>query len=455
MTRLCNIICILFLILGISANSAYAVKTLRTPQGRIGLSYKTEKYFATNKTNIKPEELEKIGSIIKQDEQNRKKNEKLAQKEMLSKIKKEKREKEKARKIAIAKMKEKEILQQKKEKDIEENKKLKAIEAKKQKEAETKLRENEQKKLKIAAKEAEKKQKEEKIKIENKEESSKTNLTKTEKNAQDTYPTEKRKENFFTKLTQKPKQESEKALPTIEQTGNKNTNIQPTKITSNNHKDYETRMIINEVTKELTQERPQMLEELSTLWVSAVQKSDTVYFAIMKLSNPNGDEVNKNGFKKILEPIIGAAPLVGQAFVNPAFTAGSLIGSNVMGTMMNDSATRRLTKVNDADLVILARAIDELQEALLVNYMSYRSAYKEYELSIKIADERKKAYEQLNKQNSPHIILANTFYTEALDNQYKARQDFLMKRVVLEQMVGAEALNEIEKKTNGITASGF
>ena len=59
----------------------------------------------------------------------------------------------------------------------------------------------------------------------------------------------------------------------------------------------------------------------------------------------------------------------------------------------------------------------------------------------------------MNKQNSPHLVLANTFYTEALDNQYKARQHFLMKRVILEQMVGADALNEIEQKGNETTAS--
>jgi len=114
---------------------------------------------------------------------------------------------------------------------------------------------------------------------------------------------------------------------------------------------------------------------------------------------------------------------------------------------MNDSATKRLTKVNDADLVILARSIDELQETLLMNYLAYKSALKEYELSIKIADNRKETYEKLNKENSPDVILANTFYTEALDNQYKARQEFLMKRVVLEQMVGADAINEMENKT--------
>ena len=156
-----------------------------------------------------------------------------------------------------------------------------------------------------------------------------------------------------------------------------------TTIPTNIVQDKDTKNIVNEIKTELTNDRPKMLEELSTLWVSAVQKSDTVYFAIMKLSNPNGEEVNKNGFKKILEPIIGAAPLVGQAFVNPALTAGSIIGSNVMGTMINDNVKSRLAKVNDADLVILARAIDELQETLLINYMAYKGAKEEYELAIK------------------------------------------------------------------------
>ncbi|MCQ2957655.1 MAG: hypothetical protein MJ180_02000 [Candidatus Gastranaerophilales bacterium] len=220
-----------------------------------------------------------------------------------------------------------------------------------------------------------------------------------------------------------------------------------TTVKNNIKQDPLTKSIVNEVTTEIAEERSKMLEELSLLWVSAVQKSDTVYFAIMKLSNPNGEEVNKSGVKKILAPIISAAPLVGQAFVNPALSAGSLIGSNLMGTMINDTANSRLTKVNDADLVILARSIDELQETLLLNYLAYKSALKEYELSIKITDSRKEIYDKLNAENSPHVILANTFYTEALDNQYKARQEFLMKRVVLEQMVGTDALNEMEKKT--------
>ena len=407
MIKFGKILLISFLLISICSPS-FAAKTLRNPQGRVSYGYKTEPYKPLTKTNITTKELEEIGSIIKQDEQQRKKKEKAAKEEKIAAIKQEKQAKEIARKQSIEKSKE---------------------EKQKQKEAA------------IASKKAQ---------------DAKIKAAKAEKTNQSRVAVKEKKDNAkeekpVAQISKKSQEQNTAVLRSSVQKTQAST--QKTVALKNNNKDYETKKIINEVTNELSAEKEQMLEELSTLWVSAVQKSDTVYFAIMKLSNPNGGEVNKNGFKKILEPIISAAPLVGQAFVNPALTAGSLIGSNVMGTMMNDSASRRLTKVNDADLVILARAIDELQEALLMNYMSYKNAHKEYELAIKIANDRKKTYDQLNKQNSPQLVLASTFYTEALDNQYKARQNFLMKRIVLEQMVGTEALHEIENKPSELSAA--
>ncbi len=223
---------------------------------------------------------------------------------------------------------------------------------------------------------------------------------------------------------------------------------QPSK--QNFFKDEETAAIVKEIAGELDSEREAMLNDLKELWVAAVENSETIRFAIVKLSNPNGEEVNKSGFKKIVAPILSAAPLLGQGLANPAAAAGSLIGSGVLSSILSDNSelNSKLTKVNDADLVILAKAIDDLQQNLVINYMSYIGAYKEYEYSMKITAERQKKYEELNKTNSPNLLLANTFYTEALDNQYKARQEFLMKRIVLEQMVGNDALVAIENRLN-------
>lgn len=418
---------------------------LRYPQGRMGTGYKPERYSPYFKTNITPAELSRISEIIKQEEEEKKRakkvlNEKLQQeKELAEELEKERARQEKLAQIEEQRLKEEQVRQEVRR--IKEEKELLAQQLKEQ-ELEKELAEKEkirqEKLLEKEAKNAEK---------------ARLQREKQERKYQEQLAEEKTEKSesklaFFKKITNTKSQEENTEITTeqpqeeIPVTEAK----KEVKEIKNLVQDPQTRKIVKEVSDELSKARPEMLEELSLLWVNAVQKSDTVYFAIMKLSNPNGEEVNKQGFKKILQPILGAAPLIGQAFVNPAFTAGSIIGSNVMGTMMSDSAKRRLTKVNDADLVILARAIDELQETLLVNYMSYKNALQEFEMASKITAERKKTYEKLNKQNSPHVILANTFYTEALDNQYKARQEFLMKRVVLEQMVGSEALREIEQK---------
>jgi len=511
----CRLLMILIFIL--SFNTSLEAATLHNPQGRIGVGYKPEKYTPYLKTNISKYELERVGQIIKQQEQEKKKaakkelDTKTAKKDMqqqkqavnkqqvsakqlstkqteqdrikqqketlaakhkaeMEKLKQEKmalakeqQRKENEAKIIAKKEKEAKIIEEQQRKNDEYLKKQIEREKTKEEKLVSKIKQkqeakdnintiseqddvvtfeqSEKEKLQqakydmIAEKKAEKARlKQEKIDAKNQEKEAK-NLTKQESQ-------KKTAKALFFKKIENDKNVQPEALQAAD---NKTENLKQANI-KKLPQDPQTKKIVKEISNELSQERAEMLEELSILWVSAVQKSDTVYFAIMKLSNPNGEEVNKKGIKKILEPIISAAPLVGQAFVNPALTAGSVIGSNFMGAVMNDSATKRLTKVNDADLVILARAIDELQETLLMNYMAYKNSLKEYELAIKIAAQRKKAYDSCNNSNSPNVILAHTFYAEALDNQYKARQEFLMKRVVLEQMVGSEALNEIEQK---------
>ncbi len=450
MKKRSSIVIIALIISVLLSENVLAIRPLRNPQGRIGTGYKTEKYRPMIKTNMTPAEMKKIGDLIKQQEEVKKQiakeyNNKLAQQQEQQRKKLKLQEEQKKQQLKHEKEQKEMLLAQEQKKKQEEQRLI--AEQQRQHIAEQKTlakkKLEEQKQLE-KQRISEEKQKE---KIEKKDLQDNSIEKEFEEVASHKFDRVKNMLSFKKSVNEK------EAVNKVEQTQEvkppeKKQQEHKTKlaIKTNTNQDPQTKAIVKEISTELANDRTQMLEELSTLWVSAVQKSDTVYFAIMKLSNPNGEDVNKKGVKKILEPILSAAPLVGQAFVNPALTAGSLIGSSVMGSMMNDSATRRLTKVNDADLVILARAIDELQENLLLNYMTYKNALKEYELSIKITAERKKVYDKLNTENSPNVILANTFYTEALDNQYKARQDFLMKRVVLEQMVGSEALNEIETK---------
>ncbi|MCR4880871.1 MAG: hypothetical protein K6A44_02850 [bacterium] len=427
-------------------SSALADTNLREPQGRIGTYFKTEK-IAYPPINLSVQELENLHKYAnKNNETTNKKASGNAKKQQLTNTSSQdkKKEEQNLKDMQRQRLAEKRQIELQKEKEEKEIQKQKLVEQK-QLDANKKIEDKEQ----LAAKKLEEKRLKQEEKAERAAKKLEEKKLKQEEkaNAILSHKNNDKEEKEPKLIFRLGKKEKNKVETEPEVTSKNTENVETAPEDTNIAKyvqDNDTKNIVKEIKTELTDDRPQMLQELSTLWVSAVQKSDTVYFAIMKLSNPNGEEVNKNGFKKILEPILGAAPLVGQAFVNPALTAGSIIGSNVMGTMINDGAKARLTKVNDADLVILARAIDELQESLLMNYMAYKGAKEAYELAVKIAEERQQEYEEMNKKNSPNTILANTFYTEALDYQYKTRQDFLMKRIVLEQMVGTEALNEIE-----------
>lgn len=202
-----------------------------------------------------------------------------------------------------------------------------------------------------------------------------------------------------------------------------------------------------ELAKELNKEKEPMLNDLQFLWVAAVERSETIKFAILKLSNPDGEKVEENKFKKFLMPIASATPMIAAA-ASPATAAASMLGGGLLGSLLSDNnakITAHMTKVSDADLIILAKEIDDLQQKLVVLYYNYMTAQKLYDCASRNAWLRKKDYLKYNSSNSAKLLLADTFYQEALDVKYKSHQDFISARVELEQFVGISAVLELEK----------
>ena len=71
---------------------AFAQNTVRSPQGRLGIHFKTEKYVPQENSNLTPYELEHLDKIIKKEEQDKKNEIKLAQKQEAQKIKEQKKQ---------------------------------------------------------------------------------------------------------------------------------------------------------------------------------------------------------------------------------------------------------------------------------------------------------------------------------------------------------------------------
>lgn len=216
--------------------------------------------------------------------------------------------------------------------------------------------------------------------------------------------------------------------------------------------DLSLKQISKDVIGEMDIESPEILSDLSILYNSAVQRSETIKYAIYKLSNPDEDKPNESAVKRILRPIASFSTIAGTALsANPYMASGALIGGGLLNAFSsNDKEVNyKFTKVNDADMVLLVRKIDELQKNLLNNYMNYRNQKELLKLSMQNLENRRNIYNSIQK-NSKNItreqmIIADTYYRNAQNTLKKAQAEYNLSRVILENLAGKEALSEIEK----------
>ena len=201
-----------------------------------------------------------------------------------------------------------------------------------------------------------------------------------------------------------------------------------------------------EVSKSIEIDYNEMLADLSLLWQGAAMKSDTIKFAIYKLSNPEKDKPDSSAVKKVLTTIAGMSTLVGAGMGNPVLASASLIGGNTLGIMSQDAKALnyKYTQVTDADMIILVRKVEDLQQKIVDMYYDYLTSRQLYNMTTEMVNRTYDNYKSAQKMSKPVILMTDTFYREALDEQQKARGDFFEKRSRLEQLVGNDVFTQFE-----------
>ncbi len=210
--------------------------------------------------------------------------------------------------------------------------------------------------------------------------------------------------------------------------------------------DLSLKKISAQISQDLALESDVMMGDLSMLWQGAATRSDIIKFAIYKLSNPDADKPDEKSVKKVLQTVASMSTLLGAGMGNPVLSSGSFIGGNVLGIMSQDdkAINYKYTKVNDADMIILVRKVDELQQQVVDKYYDYMTSRQMYDMSVKMVKQRHKNY-QLSQNSSKEVILiTDAYYRDALDMQMKARSEFYSKRASLEQLVGNEVFKKFE-----------
>ena len=222
---------------------------------------------------------------------------------------------------------------------------------------------------------------------------------------------------------------------------------EPFDVSDLTYADLSIKQISREVAADLELDQEDMVGDLSVLWQGAASQSDTINFALYKLANPDEDKPDEKSVKKVLTTIASMSTLVGAGMGNPLLAGGSLIGGNILGIMSQDTKALnyKYTKVTDADMIILVRKIEDLQQRTVDLYYNYMMARKRLKMIEQITADRKKNYDLSQTMSKEVILITDAYYRTALDNQMKARSDYYAKRAALEQFVGNDTFAQFEK----------
>ena len=250
---------------------------------------------------------------------------------------------------------------------------------------------------------------------------------------------------FRVGLSDNPEKQYEEVQTNIQEHSVKtdNTQIDKTDLT---YADLSIKQMSNEIARELEFDEADMYEDLTLLWQGAAAKSDTIAFALYKLSNPDEDKPNESSVKKVLTTIASMSTMVGAGMGNPTLAMGSLLGSNIFGIMSQDTKALnyKYTKVTDADMIVLIRKIEDLQQLTVNLYNDYMTSKKVLDATTKISEQRKKYYEAAQNLSREIVLITDAYYRTALDEQTKARTIFYSKRAALEQFVGSDVFKQFE-----------
>ncbi len=214
--------------------------------------------------------------------------------------------------------------------------------------------------------------------------------------------------------------------------------------------DLSIKEISKEIGADLDIDSGAIVGDLTMLWQGAATHSDTINFALYKLANPDENKPDEKSVKNVLKNIAGYSTLAGAMTGDPILAAGSMIGGNIFGIMSQDNKALnyKYTKVTDADMIVLVRKIEDLQQKTINLYFDYMSARKKLDMIGEIAATRKSNYEYSLTKSREVVLVADSYYRSALDMQVKARSDFMSKRAALEQFVGPETFKQFERGVN-------
>jgi hypothetical protein len=200
-------------------------------------------------------------------------------------------------------------------------------------------------------------------------------------------------------------------------------------------------------------------KDIGLLWQSAVEHSGTIRYAIQKLSkrDATGKPVEADSFTtRMVQSISRLGGVAGAVWTkNPA----SLFGSSLINeAVSSDPSQAFLSRVTDADMLLLTKEVETLQSQLITHYYEYRFAKERWDLSREGSLRLAKYYDHFlahANETERQVLqpIVEPLFEASTEDEQQAKQAFVSARNTLALMVGADAISAIETELAAPTAS--
>ena len=218
-------------------------------------------------------------------------------------------------------------------------------------------------------------------------------------------------------------------------------------IKNSTYADTSLKELSNEISKLLTVEKEEMLEHIQILWAGAALRSETIKFALYKLSNPDADKPDETIIKKIIRPLSTVTSIAGAGLGDPFSATAALVSGHFLNSLSFDDKdlNYKYTKVTDADMIVLITKVDNMQKKVIDLYYDYMTSYNMLLMAEEQLKKREERYNSGLFETQEQLLIADAYYRSAIDTKAKLELNFLENRAALEQIAGLEALVEFEK----------
>ena len=205
-------------------------------------------------------------------------------------------------------------------------------------------------------------------------------------------------------------------------------------------------------------QRKKDIEDITKLWQATVERNNVIKFALKKVTmNPEERKKHSSKMARTIAALVNGATLLPYAFGLDASIASAIAAGTSLSTQ---AAKNKLgygpqnIPVTDTELIQLASLIEDLQNNLIKNYYSYKSAIELLkDCRSKLAVYKKNYNLAISQKEQANILVTKSMYEKQQMEELKLKNQIKTARIELERFAGEEVVDNLNlSKVNELQA---